>query len=246
MNPLLSLESITVMRAGQTVLRDLSLTLVAGERLALVGDNGTGKTTLLRAIVGLDPVSAGTIWAFGGRRRREAHFREVRAKAAFLFQDADDQLFCPTVLEDVAFGPLNLGRSPSEAAALAEVTLQRLGLSALADRVTHRLSGGEKRLVSLASVLAMNPEILLLDEPTNGLDSTSLGRFSELLASLDLAMIIVSHDHHFLGQRATRAAVMRDGRLTPGLIHLHDHAHAHNHFHIHADPAAANHQHEHK
>lgn len=139
------------------VLDDVSLRLDVGERLALMGDNGAGKSTLLSIMVGLLKPAAGTVEAFGRTCVTEADFAKVRGRAGLVFQDPDDQLFCPTVAEDVAFGPLNAGASRAEARRIVAETLADLGLSALADRVTHHLSGGEKRLVSLAAVLAMQP-----------------------------------------------------------------------------------------
>jgi len=220
MNALISLDHVSVVRDGRPVLDDLSLALEAGERLALIGDNGAGKTTLLRTIVGLQR-AAGEIFAFGMRRRSEADFREVRTRAAYLFQDPDDQLFCPTVLDDVAFGPLNLGMQHAQAMSLAGDTLVELDLGHLANRITHRLSGGEKRLVSLAAVLAMRPDVLLLDEPTNFLDEAYLERMVAILSSLPAAMIIVSHDWTLLERLTDRAAVLRGGRLVPAMLHRH-------------------------
>jgi len=231
MSPLFLLESLSVTRGGRTVLDRLSLRLDPGERLALVGANGAGKTTLLRTLVGLERPTAGTLTAFGAPRRRERDFHEVRRRAGLLFQDPDDQLFAPTVIEDVAFGPLNLGLPPEAARQRAEDTLARFGLAALRDRITHHLSGGEKRLVSLAALLAMRPEVLLLDEPGNALDRDHGSRLEEVLASLDLAMVIVSHDDRLLARLATRAVVLRDGALIPAS--LHHHVHQHDHFHWH-------------
>lgn len=235
MTALFDLDGVRVTRAGRGVLDGASLTLAAGERLALVGANGAGKTTLLRTLVGLETIAGGRLIAFGAERKTEKDFREVRTLAGFLFQDPDDQLFAPTVIEDVAFGPLNLGLTQAAARERAETTLDRLGLSHLAGRITHRLSGGEKRLVALAGVLAMEPRVLLLDEPTNALDETHLGRLTEILLALDVAMVIVSHDRHFLEHLATRAVILKDGRVAAASIHRHPHVH--DHVHIHAlDP----------
>lgn len=242
MTALLDLVDVTVERAGRRVLDRVSLRLEPGERLALIGANGAGKTTLLRTLVGLERPIEGRIVAFGAERRVEKDFREVRALAGYLFQDPDDQLFSPTVIEDVAFGPLNLGLAPREATARAEATLERLSLGHLARRITHRLSGGEKRLVSLAGVLAMAPRALLLDEPTNALDETHLARLSEILASLDVAMVIVSHDRHFLEHHATRAVLLKDGRLTAAALHRH--VHVHDHVHIHGIDDEHEHRHD--
>lgn len=242
MTTLLELSDITVERAGRRVLDRVSLRLDAGERLALIGANGAGKTTLLRTLVGLERPVTGRIVAFGAERRVEKDFREVRALAGYLFQDPDDQLFSPTVIEDVAFGPLNLGLAPKDAVARAEATLERLALAHLARRITHRLSGGEKRLVALAGVLAMEPRALLLDEPTNALDETHLARLSEILASLDVAMVVVSHDRHFLEHHATRAVLLKDGRL--GAAALHRHVHVHDHVHIHGIDDEHEHRHD--
>jgi len=230
-SPLLALDKVTVERAGRVVLDRVSLSLFPGERLALLGANGAGKTTLLRTLVGLERPSAGTVFAFGAARERERDFRAVRAKAGYLFQDPDDQLFSPTVIDDVAFGPRNLGLSDREAARVAEATLARLGLAHLASRVTHRLSGGEKRLVSLAAVLAMDPEVLLLDEPSNGLDEVASERLMAILAGLTTAMVIVSHEKGFVARLATRAVLLRDGKVGDALIHRHAHAVDDRHIH---------------
>jgi cobalt/nickel transport system ATP-binding protein len=229
---LISLRGVTARHGDRRVLDAVDLDLASGERLALLGANGAGKSTLLHTIVGLVPLAAGSIAAFGAARRVEADFREVRLRAGLVFQDADDQLFCPTVIEDVAFGPVNLGLSESTARARAMETLAQLSLLEFADRVTHRLSGGEKRLVALATVLAMQPEVLLLDEPTTGLDETAEKRLLDVLGNLPQAMILVSHDVSFLARLATRAMLLKDGRVVPGEIHIHPHAHEHAHFHF--------------
>lgn len=229
--PLIELRQIHFGFADRQVLRGVDFTLHQGERVALIGANGAGKTTLLQLVVGLRRPRGGRIRIFGEERRAETDFIPVRARVGLLFQDSDDQLFCPTVLDDVAFGPLNLGRSPIEARADAEKTLAALGLEGFAERITHRLSAGEKRLVALATVLAMRPEVLLLDEPSNGLDKRSERRLIEHLEGLDQAMIIITHDRLFLERLATRAVRLGDGQITKATLHSHPHTHQHLHLH---------------
>lgn len=199
--------------AGRPVLSRCSFRLAGGDRVALVGPNGSGKTTLLQLIVGLLRPSSGRIEAFGRVRQREADFHEVRRRAGLLFQETDDQLFCPTVAEDVAFGPLNLGKPREEVRQIVAQTLESVGLDGYQQRITYRLSTGEKRLVALATVLAMRPEVLLLDEPTSGLDESSTRRLLGLLAELPQAMLIVSHHREFLEKTTTRTLAFRGGRL---------------------------------
>ena len=214
--PLLSLRGVAfAYDAARPVLEGVDLELAAGERLGLTGPNGSGKTTLLHLIVGLLRPTAGEIVAFGARRRVEKDFVEVRQRAGLLFQDPEDQLFCPTVAEDVGFGPLNLGKSREEAAAIVADALGRLGLTGYEDRITYKLSGGEKRLVSLAAVLAMEPGVLLLDEPAGGLDEDHEARLLAILADLPQAMILVSHDRDFLRATTTRRVRLGDGRIEP-------------------------------
>ncbi|WP_051630575.1 energy-coupling factor ABC transporter ATP-binding protein [Afifella pfennigii] len=215
MSELISLQDIHfAYPGGAPVLCGLDLTLSAGERLSIGGHNGAGKSTLLHILVGLLRPSRGRVVAFGAERAEEKDFYEVRRRAGLVFQDPDDQLFCPTVAEDVAFGPLNLGKSRQEAMAIVEEVLARLDLAAYRDRITHKLSGGEKRLVTLAAVLAMEPDVLLLDEPTNALDIDNKVRLTEILLSLPQAMILVSHDHGFRNDIATRTLMLVEGRLT--------------------------------
>ncbi len=199
--------------SGRPVLDGLDYELRANERVALIGSNGSGKTTLLHLMMGLVRPQRGTIEAFGATRSTEAEFFEVRARAGLLFQDSDDQLFSPTVIEDIAFGPLNFGASPKQARAIAMDTLTALGLVELANRATHRLSGGQRRLVALATVLGMNPEALLLDEPSAGLDEPNVERLIEILDRLPQARIIISHDADFLARTTTRRCRLLGGRM---------------------------------
>lgn len=211
-DPLARLEGVEFSYApGHPVLAGVDFELHSGERIGLIGTNGSGKTTLLHLLVGLVKPAGGSISAFGAIRKKEDDFHEVRARMGLVFQDPEDQLFCPTVLEDVAFGPLNLGKTPEEACSAASEALSLLGLAGFEDRITFKLSGGEKRLVSLATVLAMQPEVLLLDEPTCGLDEKSEERISRLLHELPQSMIIVSHENDFVRDIATRVVRMENG-----------------------------------
>ncbi|MDZ7801004.1 MAG: ABC transporter ATP-binding protein [Trueperaceae bacterium] len=214
--PLLRLQGVRVAYGdGRTVLDGVDLDVAAGDRLAIGGVNGAGKSTLLRTMMGLQRLSAGRVWAYGRERLRPRDFHEVRLRTGLLFQTPEDQLFCPTVREDVAFGPRNQGLGPADADARCDETLAALGLQALASRATHRLSGGEARLVALATVLAMRPEVLLLDEPLLGLDEENERRLVGILADLPQAMVVVGHERHLertLGLRAWRLAA---GRLHP-------------------------------
>lgn len=233
-DPLIRLSDIALHRRGGAVFERVDFELAPGERVALLGPNGSGKSSLLHLIVGLDQPAAGTVTAFGADRARESDFRDVRAQAGLLFQDPDDQLFCPTVLDDVAFGPLNLGSAPEDAAEQARQTLGRLGFGSYEGRITHHLSGGEKRLVALATVLAMEPRVLLLDEPTSGLDDSARERLIEHLGRLeDMAMVFASHDSRLIERLATRAVVFDGGTLCTGRIHSHPHVHEHAHTHVH-------------
>ncbi|MDJ0931502.1 MAG: ABC transporter ATP-binding protein [Breoghania sp.] len=197
------------------VLNGAALTVSAGGRVCISGYNGAGKSTMLKLIVGLLRPDSGRTLAFGKERVREEDFHEVRCQAGFVFQDPDDQLFCPTVAEDIAFGPLNLGKSKDEARAIVNRVLDQLDLAYLRDRITYKLLGGEKRLVSLTSVLAMDPQVLLLDEPTNALDERNEARLREILKDLPQAMVIVSHDADFRENLGTRALHMTGGVLQP-------------------------------
>jgi cobalt/nickel transport system ATP-binding protein len=213
---------------GPIVLNDLDFHLHAGDRIGLVAPNGSGKTTFFHIVMGLLKPLSGTVEAFGKVRKTEKDFIELRRRIGLLFQDADDQLFSPTVLEDVAFGPLNLGKSREEAMAVAQKTLDFLGLNGFEERVTYKLSGGEKRLVSLATVLAMEPEVLLLDEPSTGLDLNTKASLVRILNTLELSFVVISHEFDFLSQTARHIYTMEGGRIRfDEELHVHTHQHAH-------------------
>ena len=199
-DPLIEMHNITFTYTGspRPVFQDFHFQFFPKNHLGLTGPNGCGKTTLLHLIMGLLRPQAGNIVIFGQEIKQDKDFIPIRQKVGLLFQNPDDQLFCPTVMEDVAFGPLNQGRSPAEARQIARETMESLGLRGFEDRVTYKLSGGEKKLVSLATVLAMQPQLLLLDEPTTGLDENTRHRLIHILQDLSIPYMIVSHEPEFL------------------------------------------------
>jgi cobalt/nickel transport system ATP-binding protein len=164
--------------------------------------------------MGLLRPSSGEIEVFGEKRGQEKDFREIRERIGLLFQDSDDQLFCPTVAEDVAFGPLNLGKTQVEAMAITRDVLENLGLEDFEDRVTYKLSGGEKRLVALATILAMRPEVLILDEPTTGLDEDTLELLVHLLKNPERTYLIASHNPDFLARTTEIVYRLEQGKIT--------------------------------
>lgn len=228
-DPLFALEHLSfAYPGGRRIFEDMSFALRPNQRIGLYGPNGSGKTTFFRLIMGLAVPQAGRVLFHGQPVETDKSFRALRCKVGLVLQHAEDQLFCPTVLEDVAFGPLNLGYGPEEARERALGTLRRLGLEGFENRLTHRLSGGEKKLVSLATVLAMEPEALLLDEPTNGLDPEARLRIIGVLKDLPTARIIISHDWDFLAETSASYLTVEDGRLTdaaPSFAHAHYHVH---------------------
>lgn len=199
-----------------------------GERLGFYGPNGSGKSTFFLLIAGLLKPVAGQICFRDRPLTREHEFRALRKEVGLVLQNAEDQLFHASVLEDVAFGPLNLGMKPKAAQARAEGTLEALGLPHLAGRLTHQLSGGEKRLVVLAATLAMQPRALLLDEPTNDLDPTYQKKLIQILQKLPVGWIIISHDFNFLQKTCTAfMTIARQQLVRCNYSQMHQHFHSH-------------------
>ncbi|MEM9034477.1 MAG: ABC transporter ATP-binding protein [Actinomycetota bacterium] len=197
---------------GNRVLEGLSVSAAAGDRIALLGPNGAGKTTLLLHLNGILELQSGSI-AVDGLPVDTHNLAEIRRRVGMVFQDADDQLFMPSVREDVAFGPANLGLDADARAERTDAALEAVGASSLADRVPHHLSGGEKRRVALATVLAMEPSVLVLDEPTAGLDPAGRRELIDLLASLPQTQLVVTHDLPFALELCPRSIVVDGGRV---------------------------------
>jgi cobalt/nickel transport system ATP-binding protein len=214
-------------------LKGVSLEVKSGERVALIGANGSGKSTLLRLLAGLAFAERGQL-RFAGeavteeRLKDEAFFFGFRRRVGVLFQNPDLQLFNASVFDEVAFGPLQLGMAREQIRARVEETLETMGIAELRNRAPHRLSGGEKKRVALASVLVLNPEVLLLDEPTAALDPKSETQIIELLASWGngrKTVVTATHDLQTLEEIADRCYVLQDGQVagegTPFAV-LHD------------------------
>jgi cobalt/nickel transport system ATP-binding protein len=214
---------------GRLALRGVDLRIAPGESVALVGPNGAGKSTLLLHLNGLLPGKSPGLHSHGasGSERSKAtasvwidglevnarNGPEVRRRVGMLFQDPDDQLFSTTVLDDVAFGPLNLGKSKAEARRIAIEALQRVELADAADRVPHHLSFGERKRVCLAGVLACDPSVLVLDEPTANLDPRGRRRFMDLIRALPATKLIATHDLEMALELCTRVVLLDGGRV---------------------------------
>ena len=195
---------------GTPALTGVSFAIEAGEHVALLGSTGSGKSTLLQHLNGLLAPTGGSVEVAGTPVDRES-VRAVRRKIGLVFQDPNDQLFLPTLLEDVAFGPLNDGATPDEAMARARTILEELGLHGVEHRAAHHLSGGERRLAALATVLVAQPALLALDEPTGDLDAISRARLVGLLQARDETLLVATHDLHVAAALCDRGIVLHHG-----------------------------------
>ena len=213
MKPLFSLQDISFSYGNARLLRGVSLALRTGDYIGITGDNGSGKSTLLHIGAGLLSPDSGTVRFRGEVCTSESDFARLRRGLGYLLQNAADMLFCPTVLEDVAFGPVNYGATDEEAGVKAREILEKLGLMHLAARNAHNLSGGEQKLVALAAVLATDPHFLFLDEPTNELDSRARIMLVSILQQVALPFVIVSHDQGFVEEVCNRVFHLENGRL---------------------------------
>ncbi len=194
---------------GRAALRDVSLDLCAGEKVALVGPNGAGKSTLMLHLNGI-LTGEGSI-TVGGLPLKKENLPVIRAMIGLVFQNPDDQLFSPTVFEDVAFGPLHMGLPEAEVKERVAAALSRVRMEAYAGRLSHHLSMGEKKRISIATVLSMDPKILALDEPTAGLDPRARRALINLLRDLPQAMLVSTHDMRMVGELFPRMIVMDEG-----------------------------------
>lgn len=211
--PLIELkEAGCVYPDGHRALWNLSLTILSGQRVGLVGANGAGKTTLLSLMMGLLLPKEGSV-VIGGSPLTSGNLESVRHRLGFVFQDPDDQLFMPTVEEDVAFGPRAARLPEPEVTDRVHKALEQTGALHLKDRFTWKLSGGEKRSAAIASVLACAPEFLILDEPTAGLDPRSRRNLITLLASMPQGCLIASHDMDFVLGLCQRTIILKSGEI---------------------------------
>jgi cobalt/nickel transport system ATP-binding protein len=197
---------------GTPALADVTVALERGARVALLGPTGAGKSTLLQLLNGLLRPDAGAVLVDGAPITDDT-VAAVRRRVGLVFQNPDDQLFLPSLIEDVAFGPLNAGADRADAAARAHAVLESLGLAAVHDRAAHHLSGGERRLAALATVLVSEPDLLALDEPSGDLDARSRRRLLDILVNRREALLIATHDLDLVRGLCSRALVLVGGRL---------------------------------
>ncbi|SCG61845.1 energy-coupling factor ABC transporter ATP-binding protein [Micromonospora humi] len=209
---------------GHVALHGVDLSVPRGDRVALLGPNGAGKTTLVLHLNGILTPTGGTVEVGGLAVTRDREtLAEVRRRVGIVFQDPDDQLFLPTVAEDVAFGPANLGLRGAELAARVDEALAAVGMAEHRDRAPHHLSFGQRRRVAVATVLAMRPEILVLDEPSSNLDPAARRELAEILRALPVTLLMVTHDLPYAAELCPRAVILDGGRIvadapTPDLL----------------------------
>ena len=196
---------------GQQALKGVSLTVQEGEKVAITGPNGAGKSTLFLHLNGI--LNGDGMVRVMGMEVMDGHLGAIRAKVGLVFQDPDDQLFSPTVFEDVAFGPLHIGLSEGEVRRRVRWALAQVGMEGFEDRMPHHLSLGERKRIAIATVLSMDPTILVLDEPTSGLDPRSRRSLIQLLRELPQTMLLASHDMRLVRDLCPRTVIMDEGRI---------------------------------
>ena len=212
MSPLLELDQYRYSYPdGTEALRDISLTVAESESVGIVGPNGAGKTTALLAGCGLVEGEGGV--RIDGETLTTGNRRRLRTEIGLVFQNPDDQLFMPTVYEDVAFGPENLGYSDTEIQQSVEEALEAVELTGYAEKSSHHLSSGEKKRVAIATVLSMSPKLLILDEPSTNLDPHSRQHLIQLLREMPISTLIAGHDLELILELCDRVAVMNAGRI---------------------------------
>ncbi|MGV1004044.1 MAG: energy-coupling factor ABC transporter ATP-binding protein [Candidatus Nanopelagicales bacterium] len=197
---------------SRPVLAGVDLEVAAGERVAVLGPNGAGKTTLILHLNGIHRPQAGVV-SVGGRILEDASVREIRRRVGLVFQDPDDQLFMPTVGEDVAFGPANFGASGADLAQRVASALARVGLPDAGGQAPQRLSLGQRRRAAIATVLSMDVSVIVLDEPTSNLDPTSRRELSATLAGLPATQLVVTHDLPYALELCPRSVILDGGRI---------------------------------
>lgn len=197
---------------NKMILNDISIDIKEGDTIGIIGANGVGKSTLLKLLVGLLQGYSGII-EINGMAVEKKHLMEIRKQIGYVFQDAESQLFMNTVAEDIAFAPRNYGMEESEVQKRVSEALRLTGIEHLKDRQIYRLSGGEKKLVSIATILSMMPEIILLDEPTIALDPRNRRNLIHLLNSFSQIKVIASHDLDFIMDTCEKTVLMKDGKI---------------------------------
>lgn len=200
---------------GNQALYGVNLKIEKGERVALLGPNGAGKTTLVMHLNGILAAGLGSVHVGGLKVETENSetLKDIRRRVGIVFQDPDDQLFMPTVREDIAFGPINMGITGAELDACINDALNQVGMLEFADRPPHHLSFGQRRRVAVATVLAMKPEILVLDEPSSNLDPTSRRELADILRSLDVTLLMVTHDLPYALELCERSVILSAGNI---------------------------------
>ena len=197
---------------GKTIIYDINFNIGKGESVGIIGANGAGKSTILKLLIGLELGFTGEIF-INDIQVTKKNLNEIRQKIGYVFQDSDSQMFMPTVYQDVAFAPKNYGLSKEEVEERTLQALKSVGIEELKDRPIYSLSGGQKKLASIATVLSMNPEILIFDEPTVALDPKNRKRFINILNSLNQTKIVTSHDLDLIYDTCKKTILILDGKI---------------------------------
>ena len=197
---------------GSPVIRDMSFEISDGEAVGLIGANGAGKSTIMKLLLGLVMAGEGRVLV-DGMEVNNANLGQIRKKLGFVLQNSDNQMFMPTVYEDMMFGPLNYGMSREDAEKVVDEVLERLGLQYLKHKYNHRISGGEKRMAAIATILAMRPEAVLMDEPTSALDPCNRRIVIDTIRDMGQTRIITSHDLDMILDTCDRVILISDGRI---------------------------------
>lgn len=208
---MIKFENVSFSYGEHTVLDNVSFEINEGEQVGLIGANGAGKSTIMKAALGL--ISCGGKITIDSMPMERENLPAIRKALGYVLQDSDNQMFMPTVLEDMIFGPINYGMSREEAEKAAEDTLAQLGLEYLKNRHNHKMSGGEKRMAAIATILAMKPKAMLMDEPSTALDPQNRRTLIRTLNALPITKIIASHDLDLILDTCDRVLLLSDGRI---------------------------------